>query len=319
MDTAISTQATILDLFAGPGGWDRGAELAGFDPALIHGIELDKHAVQTARAAGYNRTQADVMDLDPQDFDHITGLIASAPCPTFSASGKKSGLTCDYQTVLDVITHMGMEDGCDCSWEEFFGEAADSVLDPRTALVLQAVRFMFELENLEWAILEQVPVLEYMWEDISAELTAAGWQTANVLVLDAADFGAAARRKRVFLIAHKYRPVHVGARLTGQWNTSVAETLGWAPGDKIRTRNNRKPTGGNLFSADGPAWCLTGSARSWTRESTGEQLNIAEASLLQGFPADFPWSGSRTRQFLQVGNVVIPQVAAELLSAVINA
>lgn len=76
----MSTQPTILDLFAGPGGWDRGAELAGIDPKLIEGIELCASAVETARAAGYNCLHANVQDPDPAEFDHVTDLIASAPC-----------------------------------------------------------------------------------------------------------------------------------------------------------------------------------------------------------------------------------------------
>jgi DNA (cytosine-5)-methyltransferase 1 len=38
--------------------------------------------------------------------------------------------------------------------------------------------------------------------------------------------------------------------------------------------------------------------------------------VLNGFPAGFPWSGSRSRQFLQAANVVAPQVAAALLAEV---
>jgi hypothetical protein len=45
-----------------------------------------------------------------------------------------------------------------------FGDAAGAVQDPRTPVVLQAVRFAFALPELEWFILEQVPALEYMWE-----------------------------------------------------------------------------------------------------------------------------------------------------------
>lgn len=310
----MSTQHTILDLFAGPGGWDRGAELAGIDPATILGVELDEHAVKTARAAGYNRLHANVLDLDPADFPHIKGLIASPPCPTFSTSGKGTGRV-DYQTVLDGVTCLGDEE-CECTWEEVLESALGGVQDERTVLALTALRFMFKLENLEWVILEQVPALEYMWEDIAAELYSAGWGYVDVAVVDAVDFGSPARRKRAFLIAHKTKPVSISQGDPAAVPVSTAQALGWAPGDRVRTRNNRKPTGGNLFSADEPSWCLTGSARSWTRESTGEQFHISEASILNGFPADFPWSGSRTRQFLQAGNVVIPVVAASLLSAV---
>lgn len=38
--------------------------------------------------------------------------------------------------------------------------------------------------------------------------------------------------------------------------------------------------------------------------------------MLNGFPANFPWSGSRSRQFLQAAYVVAPQVAEALLAEV---
>lgn len=304
----------ILDLFAGPGGWDRGAELAGIEPTRILGVEKDPVACATARAAGYRRLQADVLDLDPADYGHITGLIASPPCPTFSSSGKRTGLGDDYQRVLDAITHLGLEGGCDCPWEQILGEPLETVADQRTALVLQAVRFAFQLPALEWILLEQVPALEFMWEDIAAELYAADWGYVDVAVLDAADFGVPSRRRRAFLAAHRTRPFPIW--LGNAAEVSVAQSLDWDQGEKIRTRNNRKPTGGNLFSCDGPAWCLTGSSRSWTRESTGEQLTPAQAGVLNGFPSDFPWQGSRTRRFLQVANVVAPPVAASILAQV---
>lgn len=71
----------ILDFFAGPGGWDRGDEVAGINTQRIKGIELDTAAVATARAAGHNRVYCNVLDLNPKDFLGIRGLIASAPWP----------------------------------------------------------------------------------------------------------------------------------------------------------------------------------------------------------------------------------------------
>jgi DNA (cytosine-5)-methyltransferase 1 len=86
--------------------------------------------------------------------------------------------------------------------------------------------------------------------------------------------------------------------------------------DRRNTRANRKPGGGNLFSTDNPAWCLTEKARTWNRESDGARLASSQAGVLNGFPDDFPWTGSRSRQFLQAANVVAPQVAAALLAEV---
>lgn len=299
-----------LSLFAGPGGFCEAARMLRIDLGIL-GVELDRHAAATARAAGHKRMVADVTTLSPRDFPNATGLICTPPCPPFSASGKRLGLGEDYQEVLDAITCLGSDDCDDECWKH------GGYADPRSHLVVQTARWALQLPALEWLACEQVPGVEYIWEDIAAELFAAGWEWVDVLTLDATDYGAGARRTRTFLLARKYAPAQGNpyARKDAE-PVRARDVLGWPAGEQMRTRNNRRPTGGNLFSTDGPSWCLTGKARSWERDSDGARITAAQAGALQGFPFDYPWQGSRTAQFQQAGDVVSPLVGAAVLGTV---
>ncbi|WP_211370010.1 DNA cytosine methyltransferase, partial [Nonomuraea turkmeniaca] len=312
----------IFAPFSGPGGMEVGARILGLDH-LFAGYDLDKDAVATGRAAGFARTHADVRTLNPATFAHVTGAALAPPCPTWSNSGTRSALA-DLNELIDgadcLFTHR-----CGCLWQDLDKRVAD----PRTALALEPLRWAAGLPHLEWLVAELTPAARPLWEAFAEELydggplVDMGWAYSDVVELDAADFGAASHRKRVLLLAHRTRYPDLRARpLTprpGEFpRPTMAQALGWEPGHRVRTRGNRKSSGGNLFSADRAAWCLTEKARGWEREADRLRLTSAEAGLLVGMPYGHPWQGSRSKQFLQAANCISPMVAAAVLGTVLD-
>lgn len=331
-----------LDDFAGPGGWDEGARMVGLKAV---GIEWDAAACQTAVAAGHDRIRADVAAYPSEPFKGIPGYIASPPCQAWSLAGKRGG-ELDRANCHVLADRMAQgDDSTDWTdWE-----------DERSALVCQPVRRVRELRP-EWIALEEVPQVVGLWQHFARIFRGWGYSTW-VGVLCAADYGVAQERYRCILMGSRLavappQPTHAehahGGDLFGSslspWVT-VHDALGWDARDVIRPargagmtqRYGERPD----HPATEPAPTVISKARSWTRLrpsptivttrrsaagmvagrdlSSGVPVTVEEAGVLQSFPANYPWRGSRSKRHEQVGNAVPPLLAAHVLAALTGA
>lgn len=111
-----------------------------------------------------------------------------------------------------------------------------------------------------------------------------------------------------------------GSSRPTQWNNRREESEFWAP----RVNNQTGQDFDFAGMASTPATTLGGRCLVPFRgdfnlrsRNDGFVVNVQQAGILQSFPADYPWQGSESEQFRQVGDAVPPLLAAAIVEALI--
>ena len=324
---------TVVDLFAGAGGFTLGFVQAGFTP--IYAVEIDRYAAETYGANfGPHCDTRDVNDV--KTFPPADVIIGGPPCQGFSNLG------------------------------------AHVPNDPRNQLWRHYMRAVQQVRPKVF-VMENVPPLLSSAEgaEIVREAEALGYEV-KAKILNSADYGAPQRRRRVIIIGSAIgsppfpEPTHADPKkkdLTTQhlcnW-VSVRQAIGdlaleptgyeWHigrnPTRKSLERYKHVPPGGNRWNLPKElmpqCWIkktkggtdLFGRMR-WDEPSVtirteffkpekGRYLHPEahrpithrEAARLQCFPDDFRWKGSKIEVAKQIGNAVPVRLAYAIAQAV---
>jgi DNA (cytosine-5)-methyltransferase 1 len=265
---------TIIDLFAGAGGWDEGLRELGYTAI---GIDADRWACATARAAGHERIEADIAALDPMEFAPVWGLIGSPPCQAYSNSGRKMGRL-DQPHVVACAHELA-------AGHDSRAEHLAACRDTRSLLTVEPLRWALALRP-RWIALEQVPAVLELWSLFAGLLACHGYD-ATAGVLSAERYGVPQTRKRAYLVASLDGPAELPAPTHRSYNprrpddvreeerdllpwVSMAEALGWARRAVVSSNNQtsygRRPRG-IVRPASRPAMTIDSVSGSWTVDS----------------------------------------------------
>jgi DNA (cytosine-5)-methyltransferase 1 len=325
----------VVSLFCGPGGFDLGFEQAGFAPVLA--IDADSAACKTFKQ-NHARTLVLRRDLSsapkgyvierlcelPEDTIPI-GVIGGPPCQAFSLSN---------------------------------GYKRND--DPRAELPRHYASILKELNceyKIDFFVFENVLGLKQLHVDAFEQFKRLFAGAGFVIFeneLDAADFGVAQVRKRVFVVGFnkdKYPGLQFSfptAFLNAR--TTVREKIGHLPPAFLFERGTRpesiphhpnhwcmRPrsprfTNGTLKQGeikgrpfrvlrwDEPSWTVAyGHREVHIHPGGNRRLSVYEAMLLQGFPPEYVLCGTLSDQIRMVSDAVAPPVAKALAQAIHDA
>ena len=247
-------------------------------------------------------------------------MWASPPCQDWSRAGKREGANGDrngWPWSFDVVDHAR----------------------PRWLLAENVTGMLSHTDACKPQCSHECPA--HYWHEVVLNEARKRFAWVGWRVLDAADFGVAQRRHRVFLVCGP-RPIewpeatHQDPKTLAQVDLFAPKRKPWAscgealgvgvyalqtangPGltKDMRRVNDLTARPGLTVSASRMGPSAGGAMYTLGPDGKPRALSQLEAARLQDFPDDYPWCGSSSEQHRQVGNAVPPTLARVLAEAV---
>jgi DNA (cytosine-5)-methyltransferase 1 len=311
-----------LSLFSGGGGLDLGFERAGYKHAAsVEILDVCGDTLRRNRPGWQVLSGVDAGDVTQIDFKLFRGVEVvhgGPPCQPFSTAGKQAGAS-DPRNM----------------WPEFVRCVLE--VAPR-AFIAENVPGLLGAKFAEFVTTQIVEPLHERYEIFK-------------FVLSAHDFGVPQARKRVFFVGFRNKldakrfiapmPTHGDtqtlfgvtlprntARASLGLSDSTFDTV--APTLRSGFTGPRKTTGVINSKASEKIWQALeiwpngvqpnrALASAYTAENGHFRMAVEDCALLQGFPADWHFSGAVYQVLGQIGNSVCPPVAYSVARSVANA
>lgn len=323
----------IISFFSGCGGFDLGFSSAGFSIELA--LDVDVMAV---KSYNHNRDRkvCHVADLAKTDTEDIMQLYRKN-CGAASPMGVIGGAPC--QTFSNANVH-------------FHDDDVRHLLPRRYACML---RVLNEKYDLDFFVFENVkgiisPKHRKEYTTIKRLFSRAGFRLFEG-ELDAADFGVAQHRRRVFIVgfnklkypdlefmfpaAETSDPLTVASKLKGLpppllfKRGTQKDDIAFHPNHWTMNPQSRKFTDGSLTNShkqgrsfrvlewEKPSLTVAyGNREIHIHPDAQRRLSVYEAMLLQGFPGHYELIGTLSDQIRQVSDTIPPQLGAALGKAI---